>query len=325
MTPQARGQLLQKLGELFYREMDTLAAVEALDNGKAFAMAKGDVAMSADCFKYYGGWADKIHGKVIETDDFSFRYTRHESIGVCGQIIPWNFPLLMVAWKIGPAIATGNVVVLKTAEQTPLSALVAAKLIVEAGFPPGVINIISGFGKTAGAAIASHMGIDKVAFTGSTVTGRSIMKAAASSNLKKVTLELGGKSPTIIFNDANLDAAIDWANFGIYFNHGTSGYVIFLTSQVNVAVPGLVFMSRKIFTTHSSRNSLPEQRRPSLAIHSKPRQSRARKSQNSNSRVSWTTSNLVKMRVPKLNSAVNVMAKKDISFNPLFSLVSTRK
>jgi aldehyde dehydrogenase (NAD+) len=222
MTPQARGQLLQKLGELFYREIETLAAVEALDNGKAFAIAKGDVAMSADCLKYYGGWSDKIHGKVVETDDFSFRYTRHESIGVCGQIIPWNFPLLMWAWKIGPAVATGNVVVLKTAEQTPLSALVAAKLIVEAGFPPGVINIISGFGKTAGAAISSHMGVDKVAFTGSTITGRSIMKAAADSNLKKVTLELGGKSPTIVFNDADLDAAIDWANFGIYFNHGIS-------------------------------------------------------------------------------------------------------
>jgi len=220
MSPGKRGDLLYKLGELFYREMDTLAAVEALDNGKAFTMAKGDVAMSADVLKYYGGWADKIHGKVIETDDYSFRYTRHESVGVCGQIIPWNFPLLMWAWKIGPAVATGNTVVLKTAEQTPLSGLVAAKLLVEAGFPPGVVNILSGFGKTAGAAIASHMSVDKVAFTGSTVTGRSIMKAAASSNLKKVTLELGGKSPTIVFNDADLDAAIDWANFGIYFNHG---------------------------------------------------------------------------------------------------------
>jgi aldehyde dehydrogenase (NAD+) len=222
MAPGARGGLLYKLGELFYREIDTLAAVEALDNGKAFSMAKGDVAASAECLKYYGGWSDKIHGKVIDTDDYSFRYTRHESVGVCGQIIPWNFPLLMWAWKIGPAVATGNTVVLKTAEQTPLSALVAAKLIVEAGFPPGVINIISGFGKTAGAAVASHMSVDKVAFTGSTVTGRSIMKASASSNLKKVTLELGGKSPTIIFDDADLDSAIDWANFGIYFNHGTN-------------------------------------------------------------------------------------------------------
>jgi aldehyde dehydrogenase (NAD+) len=219
MTPQVRGQLLQRLGELLYREMDTLAAVEALDNGKAFEIAKGDVAASADCLKYYGGWSDKIHGKVIDTDDYSFRYTRHESLVFVDKLY-LELPLLMWAWKIGPAVATGNTVVLKTAEQTPLSALVAAKLIVEAGFPPGVVNIISGFGKTAGAAISSHMAVDKVAFTGSTVTGRSIMKAAASSNLKKVTLELGGKSPTIVFNDADLDAAIDWANFGIYFNHG---------------------------------------------------------------------------------------------------------
>lgn len=141
-------------------------------------------------------------------------------IGVCGQIIPWNFPLLMWSWKIGPAVATGNTVVLKTAEQTPLSGLVAAQFIEEAGFPPGVINIISGFGKTAGAAIASHMDIDKVAFTGSTSVGRQIMKAAAASNLKKVTLELGGKSPNIVFNDADIDDAIHWVNFGIYFNHG---------------------------------------------------------------------------------------------------------
>src|ERR1700761_1946236 len=141
-------------------------------------------------------------------------------IGVCGQIIPWNFPLLMWSWKIGPAIAAGNTVVLKTAEQTPLSALVAAKLIKEAGFPPGVVNIISGFGKVAGAAISSHMDVDKVAFTGSTVVGRAIMKAAAGSNLKKVTLELGGKSPNIVFEDANIDNAISWVNFGIFFNHG---------------------------------------------------------------------------------------------------------
>lgn len=141
-------------------------------------------------------------------------------IGVCGQIIPWNFPLLMLAWKIGPALATGNTVVLKTAEQTPLSALVFANLVKEAGFPPGVLNIISGFGKVAGAAISSHMDVDKVAFTGSTVTGRAIMKAAASSNLKKVTLELGGKSPNIVFKDADIEQTISWVNFGIYYNHG---------------------------------------------------------------------------------------------------------
>jgi aldehyde dehydrogenase (NAD+) len=141
-------------------------------------------------------------------------------IGVCGQIIPWNFPLLMLAWKIGPALATGNTVVLKTAEQTPLSGLVFASLVKEAGFPPGVLNIISGFGKTAGAALSSHMDVDKIAFTGSTLIGRTIMKAAASSNLKKVTLELGGKSPNIVFNDADIEEAISWVNFGIYYNHG---------------------------------------------------------------------------------------------------------
>jgi len=170
--------------------------------------------------RYYGGWADKIHGKTIDTDPETFNYTRHEPVGVCGQIIPWNFPLLMWSWKIGPALATGNTVVLKTAEQTPLSGLFAATLCEKAGIPAGVVNIISGFGKTAGAAIASHMDIDKIAFTGSTVVGRTILQAAAKSNLKKVTLELGGKSPNIVFNDANLDDAISWVNFGIFFNHG---------------------------------------------------------------------------------------------------------
>ena len=139
---------------------------------------------------------------------------------MCGQIIPWNFPLLMWSWKIGPAIATGNTVVIKTAEQTPLGGLVGAKLVKEAGFPPGVINVISGIGRVAGAAMASHMDIDKVAFTGSTAVGRQILKAAASSNLKKVTLELGGKSPNIVFEDADIDNAISWVNFGIFYNHG---------------------------------------------------------------------------------------------------------
>jgi aldehyde dehydrogenase (NAD+) len=219
-TPETRGKLLTKLADLFERDTETLAAIEALDNGKAFAMAKGDVGACVGCLRYYGGWADKIEGKVIDTNPESFNYTKREAIGVCGQIIPWNFPLLMWAWKIGPAIATGNTVVIKTAEQTPLSGLYAAKLIKEAGFPAGVVNVISGFGKTAGAAISSHMDIDKVAFTGSTVVGRQIMKAAASSNLKKVTLELGGKSPNIVFDDADIDQAISWVNFGIFFNHG---------------------------------------------------------------------------------------------------------
>lgn len=141
-------------------------------------------------------------------------------IGVCGQIIPWNFPLLMLAWKIGPALCTGNTIVMKTAEQTPLSALYFAQFVKEAGFPPGVLNIISGFGKTAGAALSAHMDVDKIAFTGSTVVGRAIMKAAAASNLKKVTLELGGKSPNIVFDDADIEQTISWVNYGIYYNHG---------------------------------------------------------------------------------------------------------
>ncbi|RHZ51367.1 hypothetical protein CDV55_100327 [Aspergillus turcosus] len=220
VTPSDRGRMLIKLADLMERDIDTLAAIEALDNGKAFTIAKIDVSNAAGCLRYYGGWADKIHGQTIDTNPETLVYTRHEPIGVCGQIIPWNFPILMWSWKIGPAIAAGNTVVLKTAEQTPLSALYAAKLIKEAGFPPGVINIISGFGRTAGAAIASHMDIDKVAFTGSTLVGRNILQAAAKSNLKKVTLELGGKSPNIVFADADIENALKWVSFGIYFNHG---------------------------------------------------------------------------------------------------------
>ncbi|KAK7534654.1 aldehyde dehydrogenase, allergen Cla h 10 [Phyllosticta citricarpa] len=220
VTPENRGRLLVKLAELFEKNADKLAAVESLDNGKALSMAKVDVNMAASTLRYYGGWADKVEGKVVHTNNDVFAYVKKEPIGVCGQIIPWNFPLLMWAWKIGPAIATGNTIVMKTAEQTPLSALVASTLIKEAGFPPGVINNITGFGRICGAAIASHMDIDKVAFTGSTLVGRQILKAAAGSNLKKVTLELGGKSPNIIFADADIDDAISWANFGIFFNHG---------------------------------------------------------------------------------------------------------
>jgi aldehyde dehydrogenase (NAD+) len=219
-TPQTRSTLLIKLAELAEKNTDLLAAVESLDNGKSITMAKGDVGAVVGCLRYYGGWADKIEGKTIDIAPDMLHYTKPEPIGVCGQIIPWNFPLLMFAWKIGPALATGNTIVMKTAEQTPLSALVFANLIKEAGFPAGVVNVISGFGKVAGAAVSSHMDIDKVAFTGSTVVGRQIMKAAAASNLKKVTLELGGKSPNIVFNDADIEQAISWVNFGIYYNHG---------------------------------------------------------------------------------------------------------
>ncbi|KAL4782133.1 aldehyde dehydrogenase domain-containing protein [Aspergillus varians] len=220
VTPSERGRFLNKLADLMERDIDTLAAIEALDNGKAFTVAKVDTANAISCLRYYAGWADKIHGQTIDTNPETLTYTRHEPIGVCGQIIPWNFPLLMWSWKIGPAVAAGNTVVLKTAEQTPLSGLYAAKLIKEAGFPPGVINIISGIGRIAGSAISSHMDIDKVAFTGSTQIGRLILQAAAKSNLKKVTLELGGKSPNIVFDDADIDNAISWSNFGIFFNHG---------------------------------------------------------------------------------------------------------
>ncbi|CAE6466334.1 unnamed protein product [Rhizoctonia solani] len=216
-----RGQILIRLAELIERDLDEIAAIEALDNGKAFSIAKGfDASEAAACFRYYGGWADKHHGKVVEIDDSRLAYTRHEPIGVVGQIIPWNFPLLMFAWKLAPALATGNTVIIKPSEFTPLSALRVAALFKEAGFPDGVVNVVPGYGQTVGAAISSHMKIEKVAFTGSTAVGRTIMKAAASSNLKNVTLELGGKSPNIIFNDADLEAAVRWAAFGIFFNHG---------------------------------------------------------------------------------------------------------
>ncbi|KAH7320997.1 aldehyde dehydrogenase domain-containing protein [Stachybotrys elegans] len=215
-----RSQLILKLATIMETNAELLAAVESLDNGKSIGNARGDVQAAIGCVRYYGGWADKITGKTIDISPDMFHYTRQEPIGVCGQIIPWNFPLLMLAWKIGPALSTGNVIVMKSAEQTPLSALLMASFIKEAGFPAGVFNLLSGFGKTAGAAIASHMDVDKVAFTGSTPVGRTIMKAAASSNLKKVTLELGGKSPNIVFDDADIDEAIHWVNFGIYYNHG---------------------------------------------------------------------------------------------------------
>ncbi|KAL6693516.1 aldehyde dehydrogenase [Trichoderma pleuroticola] len=252
ITPSERGHLLMKLADLFERDFETLAAIESLDNGKALSLARIDVAGAAGCLRYYGGWADKIHGQTIETDPNSLNYTRHEPIGVCGQIIPWNFPLLMWAWKIGPAVAAGNTVVLKTAEQTPLSGLYASALAKEAGFPAGVINTISGYGRVAGSAISSHMDIDKVAFTGSTPVGRTILQAAAKSNLKKVTLELGGKSPNIIFNDADLDNAIKWANFGIYY---TSGQICCAGSRILVQ-EGIYDEFVKRFKERAQQNKL---------------------------------------------------------------------
>jgi aldehyde dehydrogenase (NAD+) len=216
-----RGRMLYRLSELIEKNADDLARLEALDNGKPFAVAKAvDVAATAACFRYFAGWADKVHGKTIPIDGDYFCYTRHEPVGVVAQIIPWNFPMLMLAWKLAPALATGNTVVMKPAEQTPLSALRIAQLVVDAGFPEGVVNMLPGYGPTAGAALASHMDVDKVAFTGSTEVGHLIMEAAAKSNLKRVTLELGGKSPNIVFADTDLEEAVEGAHFGLFFNHG---------------------------------------------------------------------------------------------------------
>ncbi|KAF8839025.1 aldehyde dehydrogenase [Paxillus ammoniavirescens] len=216
-----RGRLMFKLADLMEKHIEEFAALDALANGKAFKTAHSrDNAGAIAVMKYYAGWADKISGKVIETNDRKLSYTRHEPIGVVGQIIPWNVPMFSLSLKIAPALATGNTMVLKPSELTPLSALLFSTLVKEAGFPPGVINIVNGYGATAGQAISEHPIIGKVAFTGSTLTGRKIMEAAAKSNLKPVTLELGGKSPTVIFGDADLEQAVKWAIHGIYFNHG---------------------------------------------------------------------------------------------------------
>ena len=221
MSAAQRGVLINRLADLIEKHADELAQLESLDNGKPFGVAKAaDVPLSVACFRYYAGWADKVQGKTIPIGGNYFCYTKLEPVGVVGQIIPWNFPLLMAAWKLAPALATGNTVVLKPAEQTPLTALRVGELIVEAGFPEGVVNMLPGYGPTAGAAIARHMDVDKVAFTGSTEVGHLIMEAAAKTNLKRVTLELGGKSPNIVFADADMDQAIEGAHFALFFNQG---------------------------------------------------------------------------------------------------------
>jgi len=226
MNASGRRDLMLKLASLLERDRVYLEELEALDNGKPVA-AHGksygthvDLNLVLQCFRYYAGHADKIEGKTIPIDGKFLSMTLHEPIGVVGQIIPWNFPLLMFAWKICPALATGCTVVLKTSEKTPLTALHACKLIKEAGFPPGVVNVLSGFGPTAGKAIALHMDIDKVAFTGSTKVGHLIQQYSAESNLKRVTLELGGKSPMLVFDDADLDQAADAAHVGLFLNQG---------------------------------------------------------------------------------------------------------
>jgi len=221
MSGAERAKLLNRLADLIEKNVDELATLESLDNGKPKHVARAaDLPLVIACYRYYAGWADKIQGKTIPISGDYFSYTRHEPVGVVGQIIPWNFPLLMQAWKLAPALACGNTVVLKTAEQTPLSALRVGELIVEAGFPEGVVNILPGYGPTAGGAIARHIDIDKVAFTGSTEVGHLVMKAAAESNLKRVTLELGGKSPNVIFADADMDQAVEGSHFALFFNQG---------------------------------------------------------------------------------------------------------
>jgi len=221
MAAAERGRLLYRLADLIEVNADELARLETLDNGKPLTLSRYvDLPLTIATYRYYAGWADKIQGRTIPIASPHFCYTRHQPVGVVGQIIPWNFPLLMQAMKLAPALAAGNTVVLKPAEQTPLSALRVGELILEAGFPSGVVNILPGFGPTAGAAIAGHMDVDKVAFTGSTEVGHLIMEAAAKSNLKRVTLELGGKSPNIVFADADMEQAIEGAHQALFFNQG---------------------------------------------------------------------------------------------------------
>jgi len=225
MSASQRGRLIWKLADLLEEHTEEFAQIESLDNGKPLSVARvADVPLAVDLFRYMAGWATKIEGNTIPISAGSknvkfLAYTRREPVGVVAQIIPWNFPLLMAAWKLGPALATGCTVVLKPAEQTPLSALLLAELIAEAGFPDGVVNVVPGYGETAGAALASHSDVDKVAFTGSTEVGKIILQAAAG-NLKKVSLELGGKSPNIVFDDADMNATIPGAANAIFFNHG---------------------------------------------------------------------------------------------------------
>jgi len=220
MTASDRGRLIWQLGDLIEQHLEEFAQMESLDNGKPLSVARvADVPLAIDLFRYMAGWATKIEGNTIPFSPKFLAYTRREPVGVVGQIIPWNFPLLMAAWKLGPALATGCTVVLKPAEQTPLSALLLAELIAEAGIPDGVVNVVPGYGETAGAALAAHNDVDKVAFTGSTEVGKLIVQAAAG-NLKKVSLELGGKSPNIVFDDADMSRTISGAASAIFFNHG---------------------------------------------------------------------------------------------------------
>jgi phenylacetaldehyde dehydrogenase len=256
MTASERGRAIWKLGDLLEQRRDEFAEIESLDNGKPYKVARAaDVPLAAELFRYMAGWATKIEGNTIPlsvpyTPGAKYlAYTLREPVGVVGQIIPWNFPLLMAAWKLGPALATGNTIVLKPAEQTPLSVLRLGELIQEAGIPDGVVNIIPGYGETAGAALAAHPDVDKIAFTGSTEVGKLILHAAAG-NLKKVSLELGGKSPNVVFADVDLDSAIAGAASAIFFNHGQcccAGSRLFIESSIfDKVVEGVSARAEKI-------------------------------------------------------------------------------
>ena len=231
-----RGRILLRIMDLIEKNKEELALLETLDNGKPISeTTNADLPLVIDCLLYYAGWADKIHGETIPVRGEFFNYTLREPVGVVGQIIPWNFPLLMAAWKIAPALACGNTVVLKPAEQTPLTALRLGEICQEAGLPDGVLNIVPGYGPTAGAALAEHMDVDKIAFTGEYTTGRIIMQAA-SKNLKRVSLELGGKSPNIVFADSDIDSAVNGAMTGIFFNQGEvccAGSRLFLEKSIH--------------------------------------------------------------------------------------------
>ncbi|KAF8351542.1 aldehyde dehydrogenase domain-containing protein [Amanita rubescens] len=232
-----RSRLINKLADLIERDAQELAELEALNNGKPVRIARDfDIADSVQCLRYYAGWADKITGQSLEVDNkVKLAFTRHEPIGVCGQIIPWNYPIMMWAWKVAPALATGCTIVMKPSEWTPLTALKLSELVVEAGFPPGVINTVPSYGNVGGAALAAHPDVDKVAFTGSTITGRKIMEAASKSNLKKISLELGGKSPHLVFESADLEQAANWAALGICYNSGqdcTAGSRVYVQDRI---------------------------------------------------------------------------------------------
>ncbi|KAK4488840.1 hypothetical protein RD792_004630 [Penstemon davidsonii] len=221
MTAYERQKIMLRFADLVEKHNDEIAALETWDSGKPYEQcANIEIPMFVRLFRYYAGWTDKIHGFTIPGDGPHHVQTLHEPIGVVGQIIPWNFPLVMYGWKVGPALACGNTVVLKTAEQTPLSALLVSKLFHEAGLPDGVLNIVPGFGPTAGGALCRHMDVDKLAFTGSTETGKIVLELSAKSNLKPVTLELGGKSPFIVCEDADVDKAVELAHFALFFNQG---------------------------------------------------------------------------------------------------------